>query len=202
VDCLRPSYYSYFSAFRRNARFELIIVAISTWIVFCIRDYCLIHAGSSTGLRRRATSYALATLVTTVVVWLALMMAGPYRVWVAVHSSWLLGVAIAIHVLMTTWAVWMERSDACESGWRICLLPAPAPWILLILICGRLMSHSGAGLAPMAILLIPIAWAAFICLTIRSERYGLPSSDFPGFSVVYAGWANSMVFCLVPLIVQ
>jgi hypothetical protein len=180
----------------------LLIAAISTWIVFCIRDYYLIHAGSSAELRRRATCYSFGTLATTAVVWLALMIAGPYRVWVAVHSPWLLGAAIAIHVLMTTLAIWMERSGAHESSWRICLFPAPAPWILLTLICSGLMSSPGAGRAPMAILLIPIAWAAFVRLTIRSERYALPSTDWPGFSVVYAGWANSMACYLVPLIVQ
>jgi hypothetical protein len=104
----------------------LLIAAISTWTVFCIRDYCLIHAGSSAGLRRRATCYSFRTLVTTAVVWLALMVAGPYRVWVAVNSSWLLGAAIVIHVLMPTLAVWMERSGARESGWRICLFPVAA----------------------------------------------------------------------------
>lgn len=127
------------------------------------------------------------------------MRAGPYRVWVAVHSSWLLGAAIAIHVLMTTLAEWMEWSGARESSWWIWLFPASVPWILLILNCRGLVSR-----APMAVLLIPIAWAAFVRLTIRSERYGLPSgfsrcSEELGRGEIVASFGYPLVRAISPL---
>jgi hypothetical protein len=169
----------------------VIFVALCVWIVFCIRDFCLLQTGPANDFRRHARLYAVSVLVTAAIVCLSLRIAGPARVREIALSPLFLGAAIAGHVLATAACIWLSRKGSYASGWVLALVPVPASWIFLV------MTTSAD-----AILTIAAAWVLLIGVAARFDRRKTVAAADLDFSVRFAGWSNCMACCLVPLLVQ
>jgi hypothetical protein len=119
-----------------------------------------------------------------------------------VWSPWLLGAAIACHLLVSLLCIWLGRRGGLESGWLISLIPAPAPWIFLVMTGTQLFPAGEASLAAGLVLAVAIAWVLVITMSARSTNRACAPVDELYFCVRFAGWSNSMACCLVPLITQ
>jgi hypothetical protein len=169
----------------------VIFVALCVWIVFCIRDFCLLQTSPANDFRRHARLYAASVLVTAALVCLALRMGGPARVREIALSPLFLGAAIAGHVLATAACVWLSRKGSYTSGWVLALVPVPASWIFLV------MTTSAD-----VIFTIAAAWVILISVAARFDRRETVAAADLDFSVRFAGWSNCMACCLVPLLMQ
>ncbi len=170
----------------------MIFVALCIWIVFCVRDFCLLQTGPANDFRQHARWYAVSVLLTTAVFCLARALAGPAEVRNIVLSPAFLGAAIAGHLLTTAASIWLDRSGLHTSGWVLALVPVPASWIFLVVTTNSV--H--------AVLAGAAAWVCLIAVAARLDRRETVTADDLDFSLQFAGWSNSMAVCLVPLLLQ
>lgn len=170
----------------------MIFVALCIWIVFCVRDFCLLQTGPANDFRKHARWYAASVLLTTAIFCLARALAGPAQVRNIVLSPAFLGAAIAGHLLATAACIWLGRSGLHASGWVLALVPVPASWIFLVMTANSVYAVV-AGTA---------AWVCLIAVAARLDRRETVTADDLDFSLRFAGWSNSMAVCLVPLLLQ
>jgi hypothetical protein len=176
----------------------VILVAICTWIVFSIRDYCLLRAGPASEFRRHVRLYAASVLITAAVICLTLAKTPSSRVLQMALSPLFLRVAIGWHVAMGALCLWFARRGKYDSSWRLALAPLPAPWIFLVMAAGDLYpANSGV-----VVLGASAAWLVVLGLVARFDRLDAAASDELEFSMRFAAWSNCMAWCLVPLMMQ
>ena len=144
----------------------MIFVAICTWIVFCIRDYCLLRTGPASEFRRHVRPYAASVLATVGVICLTLAQAPTSRVLQTVLSPLFLGVAIGWHLLMAALCLWLARRGKYDSSWRVALAPLPAPWIFLVMAARDLYPANSGFL----ILAASAAWLIVLGVVARFDR--------------------------------
>jgi hypothetical protein len=181
----------------------VIVVAVCTLIVFCLRDYCLLRTGSSEIFRRRARWYSLSVFVTAAAISLALLAAGPVAVRDVILSRWLLGTGIVFHLIGAALCIWLrKRGGGFGHGWWISLVPAPAPWIFLVITSTSFFSRGEGTLAGALVFTVGTVWAVSIAEGATRAHRANAAGDELDFYVRFAGWSNSMACCLVPLIVQ
>jgi hypothetical protein len=181
----------------------VIFVAVCIWIVFCIRDYCLLRTGRANDFRSHARWYAASVLGTAALVCFALLLAGPARVRDIALSPRLLEAAIGCHLLVVAACVWLcrGRSEA-PSSWVLVLVPAPASWIFLVMTATTVHAGSDGAEAAGFIFAIAAAWVVLTSLAARLDHADKAHADELDFSIRFAGWSNCMACCLVPLFMQ
>ena len=177
-------------------------VALCVWVVFCIRDYCLLRSGPANDFRSHARLYAISVLATAALVCLQLRMAGPVRVREIALSPLFLGAAIGGHVLATAACVWLSHKGSYASGWVLALVPVPVSWIFLVMTATAVYPDPDGAAAAGLIFAITAAWVFSICVAARFDRRETVPDDDLDFSVRFAGWSNCMACCLVPLLMQ
>jgi hypothetical protein len=170
----------------------VIFVALCIWIVFCVRDFCLLQTGPANDFRKHARWYSVSVLLTAAVFCLARALAGPAQVRSIVLAPAFLGAAIAGHLLTTAASIWLDRSGLHASGWVLALVPVPASWIFLVMTANSVYAVV-AGAA---------AWVCLIAVAARLDRRETVTAEDLDFSLQFAGWSNSMAVCLVPLLLQ
>ena len=176
----------------------MILVAICTWLVFSIRDYCLLRTGPASDFRRHVRLYAVSVLITAAAICLILAEAPTSKVVQTVLSPLFLRVAIGWHVAMGVLCLWFARRGKYDSSWRLALAPLPAPWIFLVTAAGDLYpSNRGA-----VVLGASAAWLVVPGLAAHFDRLDAAASDELEFSMRFAAWSNCMAWCLVPLMMQ
>jgi hypothetical protein len=181
----------------------VIFVAVCIWIVFCIRDYCLLRTGATNDFRSHARWYGASILVTAALVCLALLLAGPARVRDIAISTLVLEAAIACHLLVTAACVWLSRSGSqASSSWVLVLVPVPASWIFLVTTATTLHAGSDGTEAAGFVFAIAAAWMILTAAAARPDHRETVPADDLDFSVRFAGWSNCMACCLVPLFMQ
>jgi hypothetical protein len=180
----------------------VIFVGLSIWIVFCIRDFCLLQTGPASDFRNHARLYATSVLATTTLVCLAMRLAGPVRVLEIALSPAFLGTAIAGHLLATTACMWLGHSANHASSWVLVLIPVPVSWIFLVVTATTVCSGRDGTAAAGFIGSITAAWMILIAVAARLDRRETVPADELDFSVRFAGLSNCMACCLVPLLVQ
>jgi hypothetical protein len=180
----------------------VIFVALCIWIVFCIRDFCLLQTGPASDFREHARWYAASVLVTAGLVCLAMGMAGPLRVREIALSPIFLGIAIACHLAVTGACLWLSHSGSHTSSWVLVLIPVPASWIFLVITATTVYTGRQGGAAASLILEVAVAWVILIAVAARLDHRETVPADDLDFSVRFAGWSNCMACCLVSLLMQ
>jgi hypothetical protein len=180
----------------------LIIAAISVWIVFCLRDYCLLAVPS--GSRARLEFYAASVLGTAFLIDVLISARGAGWVRAISLSPAVLVTGLAFHALVAVCCGWLYSDARNRLSWMISLVPSPAAWILLIAVSTRLNADRTIASVVLAVAGISfIAVSGAVCLTGRHfETPQGPPSDESGFPVSFARWSNFMACCLVPLLSQ
>jgi hypothetical protein len=129
----------------------MVIAALSTWIVFCTRDYCLLHTGPRELFPRNARWYAASNLAAATLLCIVLRTLGPARTLEFARSPRTLGTALACHAIVTVLCLRMSRPGNYNNGWVLALVPLPAPWISLVMTSASLCP--GGYVAPLQDLL-------------------------------------------------
>ncbi|MDQ1473774.1 MAG: hypothetical protein QOJ99_5254 [Bryobacterales bacterium] len=179
----------------------MIIAALSTWIVFCIRDYCLLHTGRVELFRRHARWYAVSNLIAATLVCIILRTLGPARTLEVARSPRILGIALVCHAIATALCLWLARHRDYNHGWVLALAPLPAPWISLVITATSLYSGGNGGAAAGFVLGVTAAWIVILVGAMRLDQRDVPSEE-QSFSFSFAGWSNCMACCFVPLMIQ
>jgi hypothetical protein len=167
------------------------LFAVTAWIVFCVRDYCLLEAGSAAEFRRRTHIYTRVTAIFVALICPLLAVAGADAVRRLVLAPAVLAIAVGLHVLTVAACRWLGKPGNRAPAWMLTLIPSPAPWILL-----------AASTAPSFIFASTLVWMAVVSVAAqRSVREGLASDELD-FPLSFARWSNCLAFSLVPLILQ
>src|SRR6202035_3999606 len=106
----------------------------------------------------RTRIYSASFLFTAIAFAIALLVEGATPVTATLCSPWLVGSAIACHLLFTALCGWLVKRGRFESGWLISLVPAPTPWIVLV-IAGRMLFPGDRGLrVATLVLFVATVW--------------------------------------------
>jgi hypothetical protein len=183
----------------------MVVAALSTWIVFCIRDYCLLHTGRMELFRRHARWYALSNLFAAALVCIVLRALGPAQTLEIARSPRVLGIALVCHAIVTALCLRLARKGDFAYGWVLALVPLPAPWISLAITAASLYSRGytgdNGGAAIEFVLAVTAVWIVTLVIAMRLDQ-GEVLPEEQSFSFSFASWSNCMAFCFVPLMIQ
>jgi hypothetical protein len=173
------------------------LFGITAWIVFSIRDYCLLETFGGKRNRAAPAWYLVSMLLVTAgitVAWLT-----EPRLVDAILAPRFLAIALAAHAPLSVWPLLLARSGRFYAASMVALAPAPAAWILLMLAS---MTIAGGNSRVAATTAAWIAIASALVVAAAGSRFAAPEAfaDDRAFPVRFAACSNCLALCLVPMI--